>query len=49
MGGINGFKRRDTPGAERELKRMQAKVGELTMKLESVEWFLEKKARLPKV
>ncbi len=48
-GGINGFKRRDTPGAERELKRMQAKVGELTMKLEIVEWFLEKKARLPKV
>ena len=29
-GGINGFKRRDTPGAERELKRVQAKVGELT-------------------
>jgi len=43
-GGINGFKRRDTPGAERELKRVQAKVGELTMKLEIVEWFLEKKA-----
>ena len=42
-GGINGFKRRDTPGAERELKRVQAKVGELTMKLEIVEWFLEKK------
>jgi len=30
------------PG-ERELKRVQAKVGELTMKLEIVEWFLEKK------
>jgi len=43
-GGTNGFKRRDTPGAERELKRVQAKVGELTMKLEIVEWFLEKKA-----
>ena len=42
-GGTNGFKRRDTPGAERELKRVQAKVGELTMKLEVVEWFLEKK------
>jgi len=42
-GGINGFKRRDTPTAERELKRVQAKVGELTMKLEVVEWFLEKK------
>ena len=42
-GGTNGFKRRDTPGAERELKRVQAKVGELTMKLEIVEWFLEKK------
>ena len=28
---------------ERELKRVQAKVGELTMKLEIVEWFLEKK------
>ena len=41
-GGTNGFKRRDTPGAERELKRVQAKVGELTMKLEIVEWFLEK-------
>src|SRR5512132_698194 len=27
-GGTNGFKRRDTPGAERELKRVQAKVGE---------------------
>ena len=40
-GGTNGFKRRDTPGAERELKRVQAKVGELTMKLEIVEWFLE--------
>jgi hypothetical protein len=34
---------RDTPAAERELKRVQAKVGELTMKLEIVEWFLEKK------
>ena len=34
----------DTPAAERELKRVQAKVGELTMKLEIVEWFLEKKA-----
>lgn len=42
-GGTNGFKRRDSPAAERELKRMQAKVGELTMKLEIVEWFLEKK------
>jgi hypothetical protein len=42
-GGTNGFKRRDMPGAERELKRVQAKVGELTMKLEIVEWFLEKK------
>ena len=42
-GGTNGFKRRDTPAAERELKRVQAKVGELTMKLEIVEWFLEKK------
>jgi hypothetical protein len=36
------FKRRNTPGAERELKRVQAKVGELTMKLEIVEWFVEK-------
>jgi hypothetical protein len=42
-GGTNGFKRRDSPAAERELKRVQAKVGELTMKLEIVEWFLEKK------
>ncbi len=42
-GGANGLKRRDTPAAERELKRVQAKVGELTMKLEIVEWFLEKK------
>ena len=42
-GGTNGFKRRDTPGAERELKRVQAKVGELTMKLEIVEWFLEER------
>jgi transposase-like protein len=42
-GGTNGFKRRDSPGAERELKRVQAKVGELTMKLEIVEWLLEKK------
>src|SRR2546428_10608890 len=42
-GATNGFKRRDTPAAERELKRVQAKVGELTMKLEIVEWFLEKK------
>jgi hypothetical protein len=42
-GGTNGLKRQDTPGAERELKRVQAKVGELTMKLEIVEWFLEKK------
>src|SRR5207249_4214673 len=32
-----------SPAAERELKRVQAKVGELTMKLEIVEWFLEKK------
>ena len=43
-GAMNGFKRRDTPEAARELKRVQAKVGELTMKLEIVEWFLEKKA-----
>ena len=42
-GATNGFKRRDMPAAERELKRVQAKVGELTMKLEIVEWFLEKK------
>src|SRR5262249_31232601 len=42
-GGTNGFKRRDTPAAERELKRVQAKVGKLTMKLEIVEWFLKKK------
>ena len=42
-GGTNGFKRRDAPSAERELKRVQAKVGELTMKLEIVEWLLEKK------
>src|SRR5262245_21280109 len=42
-GATNGFKRRDAPAAERELKRVQAKVGELTMKLEVVEWFLEKK------
>ena len=42
-GGTNGLQRRETPGAERELKRVQAKVGELTMKLEIVEWFLEKK------
>src|SRR6267143_339479 len=42
-GAANGFKRRDTPAAERELKRVQAKVGELTMKLEIVAWFLEKK------
>lgn len=42
-GGTNGFKRRDMPSAERELKRVQAKVGELTMKLEIVEWLLEKK------
>ena len=42
-GGTTGFKRRDSPAAERELKRVQAKVGELTMKLEIVEWFLEKK------
>src|ERR1700730_7718805 len=41
-GGTNGFKRRDTPGAERELKGGKARVGELTMKLEIVEWFLEK-------
>jgi hypothetical protein len=31
------------PAAERALRRVQAKVGELTMKLEIVEWFLEKK------
>ena len=42
-GGTNGFKRRDSPAAERELRRVQAKVGELTMKLEIVEWLLEKK------
>jgi hypothetical protein len=36
-----GIKRRDTSEAERKLKRVQAKVGELTMKLEIVEWFLE--------
>ena len=44
-GAANGFKRRDAPAAERELKRVQAKVGELTMKLEIVEWFLEKNLR----
>jgi hypothetical protein len=32
---------------ERELKRVQAKVGELTMKLEIVEWSLEKNRRPP--
>jgi hypothetical protein len=36
-------KRQETPEAERELKRVQSKVGELTMKLEIVEWSLEKK------
>src|SRR5438552_10623607 len=36
-GAMNGFKRRDTPEAARELKRVQAKVGELTMKLRSEE------------
>jgi hypothetical protein len=44
-GGANGLKRRDTPAAERELKRVQAKVGELTMKLEIVEWFLKERLR----
>jgi hypothetical protein len=43
--GMNGFKRRDTPGAERALKRVRAKVGELTMKPEIVEWFLNKRLR----
>src|SRR3989442_9744234 len=43
-GGINGFKRRDTPGAERELKRVQAQVGELTVELEIVERVLDKKS-----
>ena len=42
-GGTQGLKRQDTAGAGRELTRAQAKVGELTMKLEVVEWLLEKK------
>ena len=42
-GGTNGFKRRDSPAAARELKRVQAKVGELTMKVEIMEWLIEKK------
>jgi transposase len=42
-GGTQGLKRRDLPGAERELTRAQAKVGELTMKLAVVERLLEKK------
>jgi hypothetical protein len=33
----------DRPSGGGQLKRVQAKVGELTMKLEIVEWFLEKK------
>src|SRR5947199_7480524 len=40
-GGTNGLKRRDTPGGERELKRVQAKVGEMTMKPEIVECRIE--------
>src|SRR5439155_25996910 len=33
-------KRRETAGAERDLKRVQANVGQLAMKLEIMEWFL---------
>ena len=42
-GGTANLKSRPEPGTDRELKRTQAKVGELTMKLEVVEWLLEKK------
>src|SRR2546426_5942167 len=42
-GGTNGFKRRDPPGADRELKRGQAKVGGLTMEVEIVGRVLGKK------
>src|SRR5215469_6567486 len=43
VGGPNGFNLRDSPASVRELKRVQAKVGERTWKLEIVYWFLEKK------
>ncbi len=42
-GGVVGVKRRARDPDERELKQTQAKVGELTMKLELAELLLEKR------
>ena len=41
--GTQGLKRRDPTRSDPELKRVQARMGELTMKLEVVEWLLEEK------
>jgi len=41
--GTQGLKRRDLSRADPELKRVQARMGELTTKLEVVEWLLEEK------
>ncbi len=43
--GTTGLRRHGNDGSERELKRAQAKVGELTMQLEVLEWLLEKRVR----
>ena len=42
-GGQQGLKRRGLDPEERELRRLQAKIGDMTMRLELAEHLLEKK------
>jgi transposase-like protein len=41
--GIQGLKRRGMDPEEREVRRLQAKIGEMTMRLELAEHLLEKR------
>ena len=42
-GGQQGLKRRGLDPEERELRRLQAKIGDMTMRLEQAEHLLEKR------
>jgi len=42
-GGLQGLKRRGLDPEERELRRLQAKIGDMTMRLELAEQLLEKR------
>jgi len=41
--GLQGLKRRGLDPEEREVRRLQAKIGDMTMRLELAEHLLEKK------